>query len=79
MRETTFRLLESHRKYMNADILWISDFKIPLSTPELIRKMQEYRKADTRFYGMQIGIGEHEWASFFNHIYRVEYTSNRRY
>ena len=79
MLETTFRLLESHRKYMNADILWISDFKIPLSTPELIRKMQEYRKADTRFYGMQIGIGEHEWASFFNHIYRVEYTSNRRY
>ncbi|MDD3037593.1 hypothetical protein [Bacteroides sp.] len=79
MLNTTFQLLLSNKDYMNADILWISDFKIPLSSPKLIRQMQEYRDASTRFYGLQIGIAENEWASFFDYIYQISYTPVRRY
>lgn len=79
MLNTTFQLLQSNKDYMNADVLWISDFKIPLSSPELIRQMQEYRDANTRFYGLQIGIAENEWTSFFDHIYQISYIPIRRY
>ena len=54
---------------MNADVLWISDFKIPLSVPELTDQMLEYRKVDTHFYGLQLGIAENEWMPFFDRIY----------
>ena len=62
---------------MNADVLWISDFKIPLSVPELTDKMLEYRKVDTHFYGLQLGIAENEWSPFFDRIYRIDYTPSR--
>ena len=79
MLQATFRLLRSSKDYMNADVLWVSDFKIPLSTSELIDKMQEFREADTHFYGLQIGIADNEWAPFFDRIYRIGYTPSRRY
>lgn len=79
MLQTTLCLLQSSKDYMNADVLWISDFKIPLSSVALTGKMQEYREADTRFYGLQIGIAENEWAPFFDRIYRVGYTPSRHY
>lgn len=79
MLQTTFRLLQSNKDYMNADVLWISDFKIPLSAPELTNKMQEYQKVDTHFYGLQLGIAENEWTPFFDRIYRIDYTPSRRY
>lgn len=79
MLQTTFRLLQSNKDYMNADVLWISDFKIPLSASELTNKMQEYKKADTHFYGLQLGIAENEWTPFFDRIYRIDYTPSRRY
>lgn len=79
MLQTTFRLLQSSKEYMNADVLWISDFKIPLSLSELTDKMQEYQKADTHFYGLQLGIAENEWTPFFDRIYRIGYTPSRRY
>lgn len=79
MLQTTFRLLQSSKEYMNADILWISDFKIPLSSSELTDKMQEYQKADTHFYGLQLGIAENEWTPFFDRIYQIGYTPSRRY
>lgn len=79
MLEATFRLLGSRREYMNADVLWVSDFKIPLSVLPLMEKMQDYRKQGTRFYGMQIGIAENEWMPYFNHIYKIGYMPSRRY
>ena len=74
-----FRLLESGKEYMNADVLWISDFKIPLSSTALTRKIQEYKKEGTHFYGLQIGIAENEWMPFFDRIYKIEYTPSRRH
>lgn len=79
MLQTTFRLLQSNKDYMNADVLWISDFKIPLSASDLTDKMQEYQKVDTHFYGLQLGIAENEWTPFFDRIYRIDYTPSRRY
>lgn len=79
MLKTTFGLLQSKKEYMNADVLWISDFKIPLVTPELISQMQDYRRADTHFYGFQLGIADNEWQTLFDYVYRVDYTPSRRY
>ena len=79
MLQAIFQLLQSKKEYMNADVLWISDFKIPLSVPELTDKMLEYRKVDTHFYGLQLGIAENEWSPFFDRIYRIDYTPSRRY
>ena len=41
--------------------------------------MLEYRKVDTHFYGLQLGIAENEWMPFFDRIYRIDYTPSRRY
>lgn len=79
MLEASLRLLGSSKNYMNADVLWISDFKIPMSSPHLIDRMKECRETDTRFYGLQIGIADNEWAPFFDRIYRIGYTPSRHY
>ena len=79
MLKTTLRLLRSSKDYMNADVLWISDFKIPLLSPALTGKIQEYREADTHFYGLQLGLAENEWAPFFDRVYRGDYTPSRHY
>lgn len=79
MMEAMFRLLQSSREYMNADVLWVSDFKIPVSAESLLDKLQECREADTRFYGLQTGIADTEWTPFFDRIYRIGYTPSRHY
>lgn len=79
MLEASLRLLDSSKNYMNADVLWVSDFKIPMSSPDLIDRMKECREADTHFYGLQIGIADNEWAPFFDRIYRIGYTPSRHY
>ena len=73
MLKATFDLLQSKKEYMNADVLWITDFKIPLPSPKLTDRILEYRKADTHFYGLQLGIAENEWIPFFDRVYRVDY------
>lgn len=79
MLEATFRLLQSSREYMNADVLWVSDFKIPVVSDALVGKIEKYREADTHFYGLQIGIADNEWMSYFDRIYRIDYTPSRYY
>ena len=79
MLEATFRLLKEGKEYMNADVLWVSDFKIPHSSPALMEEIRRYREAGTHFYGLQIGITENEWAPFFDRIYRAEYIPSRQY
>lgn len=79
MLKATFRLLQSRKEYMNADVLWISDFKIPLLSDTFIHEIQECRKEGTHFYGLQIGIAENEWTPFFDMVYKTAYTASRRY
>ena len=79
MMAKTFELLQSSPAYMNADVLWISDFRIPLPGSGLLGQLQEFRRTGTCFCGLQIGIAEHEWSPYFNHIWRIGYVSPRRY
>lgn len=73
-----FDLLQSKKEYINADVLWISDFKIPLPSSSLQYRMLEYKQAGTHFYGLQIGvIVQNEWMSFFDHIYQIGYIPSR--
>ena len=79
MLEATFRLLKEGKEYMNADVLWVSDFKIPHSSPAFMEEIRRCREAGTHFYGLQIGITDNEWTPFFDRIYRAEYTPLRNY
>lgn len=79
MLKTTFELLESNTNYVNADVLWVTDFKIPISSPELISKIIKYRKENTKFYGLQIGVADNDWSSYFDFIYKVGYTPSRKF
>lgn len=79
MLEATLKLLRSSVAYVNADVLWVSDFKIPLVSEVLGLQIQQCREENTRFYGLQIGIAENEWAPFFDRIYRIGYTPSRYY
>lgn len=82
MLEATFQLLESNVNYVNADVLWISDFLIPLPERSFLSKIKDYRRMDTRFYGLSIrptGENGNQWAPMFDNIYNVEYRIVRRY
>ena len=45
----------------------------------LADRILEYRKADTHFYGLQLGIAENEWIPFFDRVYRADYPVARCY
>lgn len=81
MLEKTFELLESNERYLNADILWVSDFRIPIADKVQLMKIQQYRTDGTCFYGLQIGISKkvEAWKPYFDEIERIEYISGRTY
>jgi uncharacterized protein with von Willebrand factor type A (vWA) domain len=79
MLQTTFQLLHNNQQYINADVLWISDFMIPLAPSNLIDTMKGFRNRGTHFYGLQIGTNENLWLPYFDRIYKTEYTPNRIY
>ena len=80
MLRLTFALLDNGEDhYMNADVLWVTDFLIPRTTKELLGRFPEFKKSGTRFYGFQIGEGENNWEQYFDHIYRIHYVQPRMY
>ena len=79
MLKATMNLLESKKEYINSDVLWITDFRIPKTTESLLRQMENYRNEGTRFYGLQIGLAEHCWEKYFDHIYKVSFDLNREF
>ncbi len=80
MLSLAFALLDDNdNHYMNADVLWITDFLIPRTTEELMSRFPDYRKFGTRFYGFQIGEGENKWEQYFDHIYKIHYVPPRMY
>lgn len=79
MLERTFQLLESDPRYQNADVLWITDFLIPLPDKSQLQRLQQYRKSGTRFYGFQIGIEPTEWDKYMDKIYKIYYKIPSRF
>ena len=67
---------------MNADVLWITDFLIPRTTEDLMKRFKDYQATGTKFYGFkitQMGQGESNWDKYFDKIYEVHYKQPRRY
>lgn len=83
MMNLMFKLLDNGGDhYVNADVLWVSDFLIPYPDVSYIRRMESYRKTGTRFYGLRIipdGTKPTEWTTQFDHIYQIIYRELRRY
>lgn len=72
MLENTSNLLHTHKHYANADVLWITDFRIPLLEPTYLKLMEQMRENGARFYGLQIGIAENRWQQYFNEIFSIK-------
>lgn len=82
MMDMMFSLLDGHH-YANADVLWITDFDIPMETA-LAKKMAVYQRTGTRFYGLRITDGDisstnNPWEQYFNAVYMLKYRRVRRY
>ena len=80
MLNLTFALLDNNDdRYMNADVLWITDFLIPRTDKELMLRFKEYQKTGTKFYGFKIGDGKSDWEQYFDKVYEIHYVPFRRY
>ena len=83
MMELTFKLLGTEGgSYVNADVLWVSDFLIDESAQPLLRQMRLSRLGGTRFYTLRIvpeGTPLSHWAAHFDRMSDVAYRQIRRF
>ena len=71
MLREVFALLDSG-EYSSADVLWFSDFCIPLCGSEQRKSITQYRHKGTKFYGLKIGSAEGRgWEEYFDEIVEV--------
>ena len=71
MMEVLFELLQSNADYTHADVLWISDFRIPIPPATYLQQMERLQKTGTHFYGLQMGIAENRWRKYFDEIFAI--------
>ena len=79
MLDATFKLLESNPEYINADVLWVTDFVMNLVSEDRLEKMQTLRSEGTRFYGLRIGLNQHQWEPYFDQIKTIGYVDSQVY
>lgn len=84
MMTAMFDLLDNDGlHYVNADVLWITDFMIPDPPSAMLRQLASYKETGTRFYGIRIIRSEDKdvtpWERYFNKIYTIHYRPVRRY
>lgn len=84
MMSQMFDLLDNDGlHYVNADVLWITDFLIPDPPQSMLARFKEYRETGTRFYGIRIVRDDDKepntWKNYFNQIYTIKYRPLRRY
>ena len=84
MMKQMFELLDNDGlHYVNADVLWITDFLIPAPPQSMLARFKEYRDTGTRFYGIRIVRDDDKepntWKDYFNQIYTIKYRPLRRY
>ena len=84
MMNQMFDLLDNDGlHYVNADVLWVTDFLIPNPPQSMLNRFKEYRETGTRFYGIRIVRDDdkepNEWKDYFNQIYTIKYRPLRRY
>lgn len=71
MLDTTFTLLRNTGRYAGADVLWVTDFRIPLPSADYLQTLYQLRRQGTRFYGLQIGIAENQWTTHFDEMFNI--------
>lgn len=64
--------LQSNNPYFGADILWITDFRIPIPPDCSLQKIELLQDKGSRFYGLQIGMAENRWIPYFDKMYHIE-------
>lgn len=79
MIDATFKLLESNPDYVNADVLWVTDFMMKLVSRDRLDKLQRLRSEGTRFYGLRIGLYKHDWEKYFDQITTIGYIDSKLY
>ena len=84
MMNEMFDLLDNNGlHYVNADVLWITDFLIPNPPQAMLARFKEYRDTGTHFYGIRIVRDDDKepntWQEYFNQIYTIKYRPLRRY
>ena len=71
MLQQVFSLL-ADGEYTSADILWFSDFRIPLCGIELRKQLTQYSRQGTKFYGLKIGNAfDQGWEEYFDEIVKI--------
>lgn len=72
MLQQVFALLASG-EYVSADVLWFTDFRIPLCGVELRKQLTLYRRQGTQFYGLKIGCAfDQGWEEYFDEIIEID-------
>lgn len=84
LMDQMFELLDRQGgHYVNADVLWVTDFYVPLPQRSYLERLKTYRDTGTKFYGLRIISAddkqENQWESYFNHTYEIHYRNVRRY
>jgi len=82
--DATFNLLDDEQNhYVNADILLVSDFLIPMVGKDYIAKLKNYRNTGTKLYGLSIKSADDKelnlWERMFDKIYEIRYRQLRKY
>ena len=73
-------LLEKKPEYMSADVVFIGDFRMPLTPQPTLDAILQHRQQGTFFYGIQIGMNpDNKWEPHFDHIARIGYQVPRRF
>lgn len=71
MMDEVFSLL-AKGEYASADVLWCTDFIIPMCGIAQRKRLAEYRRQGTRFYGLKIGHAkEMGWREMFDEIVEI--------
>lgn len=74
MLDKVFLTLTSSARYGGADVLWITDFRIPLPNARYLCAINDLRKHETCFYGLQIGIAQNHWTPYFDDLFQITET-----
>ncbi len=73
---TTLKLLPQFfnhdARYFGGDVLWISDFRIPLPEQrDYFGIIETLQQSGTRFYGLQLGLAENRWTPYFDEMFQI--------
>ena len=68
MMDETFKLIQGNTTFNGADVLWISDFRIPIPSSNYLKRMEETKQDGCKWNGLQLGTAENKWLAHFNQM-----------